>query len=129
MAGMGFRPRGESNPNYVEYVKDYAGSGDSQVIRVGLQFAKGFLGDLSHGRLEAVTVTVQTIFAPIPAELAHAPQICQKDLNHIMASLGGMASPPEAVEYRECYECGKQVSEFVVDEKNARLICLKCFHG
>lgn len=125
---MGFQPKGELDPRYVEYYKDFA-EAHGRMARCTILFSKGGpVMNMDQARLEQFVVTVQGTVDPVPEEVvSKAPPVMHEDMLHALQTLEGLnAAGPAAVETYRCDNCHNTTAEFVVSKQGNKL-CRPCF--
>lgn len=121
---MGFRPDWRGDPNYVDYVKDFA-EAHGRMGRLAVRFTKDSYSQvLDSARLANFVVTVQGQVDPVIDEVREkAPKAMQADMLNALKLLEGVQEP-DVDQTAVCDRCGLRLVEWTADDEG-RVSCLR----
>lgn len=122
---MGFSPNWTGDASTVEYVKDYADTGN-RLARLSCVFSKqSYASVMDQARLMQFVVTVTASVDPAIEEIEQrAPPVLRPDMLRALEALEGIKKEPPPETGAECSLCGMELEEWTVDD-DGRVTCYR----
>lgn len=121
LSSVGFKPKPELDPKYVEFFKDYSLDGTG-IVRVTLQVGRHNMVGINKGSISSIIVTTQRFISPDQEAVLHdAPFVCHRDLAFILNAFDAESKPIQVAE--PCGQCGKMLTDFVRSEIDGSIYC------